>query len=116
MGERTPSPIARPKFELPEEVWGGIYVLEGSRLGGAVLCRSVSPGFPTSFLTGASAAGNWRDLLVRLEASLVEPDAIAKAIDGALKVFSLFEKAGELYFSDASPVAADRVNVRSPGR
>lgn len=116
MGESTPSPIARPRFELPEEVWGGIYVLEGSRLGGAVLCRSVSPEFPTSFLGGGSAAGNWRDLLARLEASLVEPAAIAKAIDGALKVFSLFAKAGELYFSDASPTAANRVSVPLPGR
>lgn len=71
---------------------GGLYVLEGSRLGGAVLIRQVSHGFPTRFLAKGST-GAWRTLLDILETKLTSPEEIAGAVAGARSVFACFEAA-----------------------
>ncbi|RYD87558.1 MAG: hypothetical protein EOP61_35345 [Sphingomonadales bacterium] len=74
------------------ELLGGAYVLEGSRLGGALLQREVKPGLPTRFLGQGSSSG-WRALLTVLETKLRSPEEIAAAVKGARAVFACFEAA-----------------------
>lgn len=85
------APPATVTVKLPAEGparWGGIYVLEGSRLGGAVLSRRVAPGLPTAFLGAVHAPGAWRDLLAALDR--LAPEDHADAVHGAQAVFSAF--------------------------
>ena len=43
--------------------WGTAYVLEGSRLGGAMLSRRVGAGLPHAYLGHVHEAGGWRRFL-----------------------------------------------------
>lgn len=79
-------------FTTPAAVLGGAYVLEGSRLGGAVLRNQVSDGFPTRFLANGSS-GSWRALLAVIEQKLTPPEEIHEAVKGARSVFACFEAA-----------------------
>lgn len=79
-------------FATPAEMLGGIYVLEGSRLGGAMLLNQISDGFPMRFLAKGSSGG-WRALLAVLEAKLTSPEEIGEAVKGARAVFACFEAA-----------------------
>lgn len=79
-------------FESTAAMLGGLYVLEGSRLGGAVLRKRVSNGLPTRFLSDGSSFA-WRTLLDVLETKLRSPEEIAGAIAGARRVFACFEAA-----------------------
>lgn len=79
-------------FDTPAEMLGGLYVLEGSRLGGAVLERQVSNGLPRRFLTQGSSLA-WRTLLDVVETKLTSPSEIAGAVAGARSVFACFEAA-----------------------
>lgn len=88
-------------FDTPAEMLGGIYVLEGSRLGGTLLERSVPEGFPTAFL-GAGDSAMWRRLLAALDAQLDSTAKRQAAVAAAGRVFDNFERAGEAYFADPS--------------
>lgn len=77
-------------FDTPEEALGAVYVLEGSRLGGAMLARTVPEHFPLRFLTPA-APQRWRALIELLDRSLVSDEQRAAAIGAACRVFALFE-------------------------
>ncbi len=70
---------------------GAIYVLEGSRLGGAVLKQAVPSHFPKGFLEARQAAGSWRKLLQTLDSFLARPDDLEAAIAAANEVFARFE-------------------------
>lgn len=94
LGVAVPAPIAAPTFSTLAEVWGGIYVLEGSRLGAALLRRSVAPAFPAAFLGFAFPKTQWRKLLQALDECLVRPAEISLAAAAARRVFMLFEQAG----------------------
>lgn len=74
-------------------LWGAIYVLEGSRLGGAVLRRQISAGLPARFLSPGEP-GAWRSLTDRLDERLRSAAAIGEAITSARAVFACFEAAG----------------------
>lgn len=80
-------------FDSDEAVLGGVYVLEGSRLGGALLKRQLHPTLPATFL-GASDAVGWRRLLAAMEARLVTPAQRDRAVAAASDVFTVFEAAG----------------------
>jgi len=88
-GER-PAPIARPAAAL-----GTIYVLEGSRLGGSLIKRSVPPEFPAAFLA-PGPEGGWRALLAVLERELADAAACDEAIGAACAAFDRFERAAGL--------------------
>lgn len=77
-------------FATAEEVLGAVYVLEGSRLGGGVLARSVPSHFPAQFLSGADGR-RWRALIEILERVLVSERQRKSAIGAACRVFALFE-------------------------
>lgn len=92
LGLATPTADAQVAFESPEAILGGVYVLEGSRLGGTLLRRQVPPELPATFL-GASDPAAWRRLLALLEERLVTVAQRKAAIAAARNVFTAFEAA-----------------------
>lgn len=94
----VPPPVSPPHVVTPTQaaVMGGVYVLEGSRLGGALLRRSVAPGFPAAFLSAGDPA-SWRRLIQIIDDRLVTTDEIAEAVDAARDVFSTFERSGRQF-------------------
>ncbi len=85
--------LPAPRFATPAALCGAAYVLEGSRLGGAMLVRGVPAGFPTSFLAAPATPGAWRALLDLLDTVVVDDTTRDEAIAAALAVFTLFESA-----------------------
>lgn len=100
IGRSTPPAIDELRLSGEPELLGALYVLEGSRLGGAVLRRSVPAGFPARFLGGADSAA-WRALLKLLDTRLRDDSDLHSAITAAGKVFTLFETAGRTYLEPA---------------
>lgn len=88
-------PPLEPPPPLPDDdaALGAVYVLEGSRLGGAYLRRTVPPGFPTTYLAPAPA-NLWRDLLKLLERRLTTLAARQAAVAAAQAAFAVFETSG----------------------
>ncbi|WP_234419215.1 biliverdin-producing heme oxygenase [Sphingomonas sp. EC-HK361] len=72
---------------------GAVYVLEGSRLGGVLLRRSVPDGLPVTFLEAGDSAA-WRTLLVTLDERLCSEQDINLAVSAAARVFAVFEASG----------------------
>ncbi|MDQ4421394.1 biliverdin-producing heme oxygenase [Sphingobium sp. DEHP117] len=70
--------------------WGALYVLEGSRLGGAVLARRIAPGLPVAFLSAVHRQGGWAALLARLNAADTGSAWRAQAILGAKALFRAY--------------------------
>jgi heme oxygenase len=94
LGAPVPSPLSVPALATPAAQWGAAYVVEGSRLGGALLARSVPDGLPKSYLGTAQPPGAWRKFLKSLDNALRFPQDIALAIESARAAFGLFERAG----------------------
>ncbi len=93
--------IARLAPLSPAGVWGMMYVLEGSRLGGAVLARRVQDNpdplcrTATRYLRHGQGLGLWPSFVAALEAAPAvqdEPDAV---IASAMAAFDLFEAAAQ---------------------
>jgi heme oxygenase len=83
-----------PNFSGLPALLGGLYVIEGSRLGGALLKRALQPGTPARFLGAPAEPGSWRQLIATIDGSIDAPDEIAAATSAAQAVFRLFEAAG----------------------
>jgi heme oxygenase len=94
LGQAVPPPLAAPALETPAARWGAAYVVEGSRLGGAMLARGVSEGLPKSYLGTPQAPGAWRHFLQRLDEEVRSAEEIAEATEAARATFALFEQAG----------------------
>lgn len=94
MGLEVGALVTPPFFATDAEVLGGIYVLEGSRLGGAVLQRGVATGAPARFLRAANAPGAWRNLLGLLDDFLKLDHEREAAAHAARSVFNCFAAAG----------------------
>lgn len=75
-----PSPSAEPTFPTPAARMGAIYVLEGSRAGGAMLARSLAPSAPRAFLTHGIDAHLWPTFARRLEAHPPNPASEGAAV------------------------------------
>ena len=89
-----PEPFSDPDFISGKaSMFGAIYVLEGSRLGGAVLKKTVPGHFPRRFLEARQAAGSWRIFLQALDDLLIRPGDLDAAIMAAKEVFARFEQA-----------------------
>ena len=71
---------------------GAIYVLEGSRLGGAMLSRNVPMDLPARFIRCAPAPRRWRDLIEVLDSHLTTPERCDAAVSAARTVFDRFEQ------------------------
>jgi heme oxygenase len=76
------------------EALGMAYVLEGSRLGSALLLRSIPSGLPTAYLRGGNDRAPWQLLLVLLQT--LGPQDEAAAIAGARLAFRAFREAAAL--------------------
>ena len=93
-----PSPTRRL---TPAQAFGMMYVLEGSRLGGAVLARRVlaSPSAAcrsaTRYLRHGEGQRLWSAFVAAFDNSPVVRDALDDVVRGALAAFDLFEKAAE---------------------
>jgi heme oxygenase len=94
LGLALPDVAAIPAFDGTPAMFGAVYVLEGSRLGGALLKRSVSPDLPASFL-GAGDSAAWRRLLDLLDDKVRTADETTAATNAACRVFMLFERAAK---------------------
>ena len=69
---------------------GAIYVLEGSRLGGALLARNVSVDLPDRFIRCPPAPKRWRGLIEVLDGTLKSEDQRDAAVTAARAVFDLY--------------------------
>ncbi len=93
LGLDVPAPAGDLVLGDQPALLGALYVLEGSRLGGTLLKRSVAPDLPTRFLGGMNSTA-WRDLLAILDDRLDTEAKRAAAIRAASDVFALFETSG----------------------
>ena len=95
LGRQLPSPEPVPAPRSDAAAWGMLYVIEGSRLGGAFLARSVPDGLPKAYLSAAHARGGWRALLAALDAELAAAgeSGVAEAVDAARATFDLYAAA-----------------------
>lgn len=77
------------------ERWGALYVIEGSRLGGQLLARSVPAGWPAAYLADRHRPGEWRTLLAAIEERAAAADAGWRnaALGGARSAFALYGRA-----------------------
>jgi heme oxygenase len=94
LGAALPAPEPAPALAGAAEILGAAYVLEGSRLGGAMLRRGVAADAPQAFLAAPQAKGSWRKLLELLDDRLYETAAIETAAGAARRTFSCFEAGG----------------------
>lgn len=81
-----------PIFSGNASMLGATYVLEGSRLGGALLKRQLPKSFPRRFLDARQPAGSWRKLLETLDLFLIRQDDLELAARAANEVFARFEE------------------------
>lgn len=86
-------PVNWPREEAAR--WGAAYVLEGSRLGGAMLSRQVGAGLPHAYLSATHKQGGWQALLRAMEekAHAGREAWQAAAIAGAERTFALYAQA-----------------------
>jgi heme oxygenase len=94
-----PVPLDEPAAAAPPMTdaarWGLLYVLEGSRLGGAMLARRVPPGLSHAYLGAAHRDGSWGRFGDAIEAAGAAggPAWRTEALAGATHGFALFEAA-----------------------
>ncbi len=92
--EPPPPLVARPDLRGEAALWGAVYVLEGSKLGGAMLAKAVPDNLPSSYLSPHGPKGSMRAFMERLDTSGI--DDMAAAVAAARGVFDLFLKAAQL--------------------
>ncbi|MGC5798407.1 biliverdin-producing heme oxygenase [Sphingomonas sp. NFX23] len=93
LGEDMPAPMT---FDVPASTaaaWGAMYVVEGSRLGGIMLSRSVPEGMPSAYLGAKHLSGEWRALLAAIDDEPADEAWIEQAIVGAKAAFDLYRRA-----------------------
>jgi heme oxygenase len=73
-------------------LFGMLYVAEGSRLGGGVLARRVGGSMPASYLGAVHLKGEWRTLLMMLDAAAIDRAQAWRddMIDGARRTFDVY--------------------------
>lgn len=94
LGARGAPAALAPAINGPDALLGCLYVLEGSRFGGAMLRRRLPDGAPSRFLGGQGQPGAWRQLVEALDRRLTTPRRLDAAIHASRAVFQCFENAG----------------------
>jgi heme oxygenase len=90
LGLPLPDPLDVAFPETGAEAWAMLYVVEGSRLGGVMLARSVDPVLPRRYLSAAHPRGGWRTLLAGLDEAAKDEGWIDQAVPAARRVFDLY--------------------------
>ena len=93
LGITTIPEVEPPSYDNEAALLGGIYVLEGSRMGAAVLARAVPAAFPHQFLSVRPPAGHWAAIIATLERKLYSSVQLHNAKAAALRTFACFEQA-----------------------
>ncbi|WP_375270817.1 biliverdin-producing heme oxygenase [Sphingomonas sp.] len=96
LGESMPPALP---FALNSEaaLWGALYVVEGSRLGGVMLARSVGADLPSRYLSAAHGPGQWRAIREAIDAAGADapPEWHDALLAGAAATFDLYAVAVE---------------------
>ncbi|WP_341208803.1 biliverdin-producing heme oxygenase [uncultured Sphingomonas sp.] len=97
LGVAAPDPLPFAPGDDAATLWGVLYVVEGSRLGGAMLARQVPPEMPGRYLGAVHASGQWRAIRIALDEAAIGKDSdwTARMIAGALATFALYADAAE---------------------
>lgn len=93
LGITTIPEVEPPSYDNESALLGGIYVLEGSRMGAAVLARAVPADFPRQFLSARPPPGYWAAIIATLERKLYSSVQLDNAKAAALRTFVCFEQA-----------------------
>lgn len=93
LGEAMPTPMAFDLAQSEAAGWGAMYVMEGSRLGGIMLSRSVPEGMPSAYLAAKHLSGEWRALLATIDRQPADEAWVANAVAGAKAAFALYRRA-----------------------
>ena len=94
LGEAMPA--ALPLAEGDDAAaWGTLYVVEGSRLGGAMLARGVPADWPASYLRAVHPPGQWRAIRAATDAAAANRDGEwhERLVAAALETFALYAAA-----------------------
>lgn len=94
LGAVAPAPVGAPELRSRAQLMGALYVLEGSRLGGAYLRRRVAqaqPEAPAAYLAHGAGEPLWRSFLAWLEVQPASAEDEAEAIEAAEATFATFE-------------------------
>ena len=94
LGRGAEAPPIAVDLPTDAELWGALYVVEGSRLGGAILAGRVSPEFPKRFLLGGGPGWLVFQDAMAGAPSFATPTGPAQLLAGARKAFAAFEAAG----------------------
>lgn len=89
----VPPSLPEPEFAGDASLWGAVYVLEGSKLGGAMLAKAVPSGLPSAYLSPFGPRGGMKAFMDRLDEAGTDPD---EAVAAARAAFALFRKAAEM--------------------
>jgi heme oxygenase len=95
LGIAMPDPLPLAPPESDAAAFGALYVIEGSRLGGAMLAKRVPKALPHAYLSATHQPGAWRafgDVLDRAEKA-GGPGWIDRAIAAAEATFDLYAAA-----------------------
>ena len=93
LGLTSPPPLDVADFSSEDELWGAVYVLEGSKLGGAILARQVPDTLPSTYIGHQGPKGAMKAFMERLDgATDIDED---RAIATARSIFDHFRRAAE---------------------
>jgi heme oxygenase len=93
LGVAMPAPLNVTIDPDPAAAWGVFYVVEGSRLGGVMLARSVAPNLPHAYLTAAHGSGGWRTIRAQIDAADTGGDWTDRAVAAAEQCFAWYGQA-----------------------
>lgn len=93
LGEPMPEALNYEKPMRGGHLWGVLYVVEGSRLGGGLLAQRVGHGLAASFLNARHHQGEWRTLgkLINAQAAQHDDSWLDQAIVAAKACFGHYE-------------------------
>lgn len=95
LGLTPPPTVDLAPIRNPAEGLGMIYVLEGSRMGSALLLKSIPGDLPTAYLRGGLNIAPWHRAKALLDEALIETEA--DVIAGARAAFRAFESAARVH-------------------
>ena len=97
LGATMPAPLPFAGLDEPG-LWGALYVVEGSRLGGVMLARSVRADVPARYLAAAHEPGQWRAIRQAIDTAAANGSTAwhQAMLAGAAATFDLYAAAARL--------------------